>query len=130
MALAQLGRSERLRHEVIGSTLRCLLRNLGLGVGGEDEDLDAAGVLGRTKVAEHFPPVHPGEPDVEDDHVGQCAAGDVQTLDPVGGCGHLNIQDAQADFNQSPHAGGVFDHENPWLHNLHYRRRARILHPF
>ena len=86
----------------------------------ENEDSDLGGAFVRPQAGEDSPAVETGKADVENDDVRHIGLGGWQAQESVFDRSDLCPGRTQADIDQSPHAGGVLDHEHSGPHgNLH-----------
>ena len=111
-AIAQIGWPERLGHEIVCTAFLGLYRNLRLGMGGENEDLGlSCGVIG-ADASQHFPAVHAGEADIEDDRRGKSCPGCLEARYTVGSSDDIQAQFPQAHFDEAANARRVFHNQD------------------
>src|SRR5512133_1148747 len=94
---------ERLGEVVVGAGGQPLVAVAFLGLGGEHDDHDVAGVGVGLELAADLQAVQPRHHDVEQDQPGGLAPGHLQGLDPVGRLQDLVVVALQGDVHQGPH---------------------------
>ena len=111
-SIAQIGRPERLGHEIVCTAFLSLYRNLGLGMGGENENLGlSCGVIG-SDASQHFPAVHAGEADIEDDCRRKSCPGCLEARYTVGSSDDIQAEFPQAHFDEAANARRVFHNQD------------------
>ncbi len=94
---------EGLGEVVVGPGGQALVAVAFLGLGGEHDDHDVAGVGVGLELAADLEAVQPGHHDVEQDQPGALAPGHLEGLDPVGRLQDLVLVALQGDVHQGPH---------------------------
>ena len=115
-SIAEVGRAERLCHEVVGATLLGLHSHLRLGMSSEDEHFRVTGGIVGAKPPQHLPPVHPGKPDVEHDRCGKDLACRLESGYAVGSADDIQAEFAKADLDEATHACRVFNDQDGVCH--------------
>jgi hypothetical protein len=78
----------------------------------ENQHAHFGGAVIGPEAREDPPTVEAGETDVENDDVRYRRPGSLETHQSVFGRPDFGTGRAQADIDEPPHAGGVFDHEH------------------